>query len=63
MNADILEQCLKELPNLRALHVTNCMKLDHHDVLRFVRHTPVLESLSLTTWVSGMQSTCRVSAS
>jgi len=50
VNADILEQSLKELPNLRGLHVANCMKLDHHDVLRLVRHTPLLESLSLTTW-------------
>lgn len=52
VNADILEQSLKELPNLRGLHVANCMKLDHNDVLRLVRHTPLLESLSLTTWVS-----------
>jgi hypothetical protein len=50
---DVLKDTLRSLPNLRGLHVIGCSKLDHLVVLGHLIHTPLLESLSMTTAVSG----------
>ncbi|KAF9453344.1 hypothetical protein P691DRAFT_695009 [Macrolepiota fuliginosa MF-IS2] len=49
LNEDVLEAALVQLPELSGLHVMACPKVDHNCVLRVTRHTPLLESLSMTT--------------
>ncbi|KAF8805610.1 hypothetical protein BYT27DRAFT_7142389 [Phlegmacium glaucopus] len=49
LNEVVLESALTSLANLVGLHVVGCPKIDHITVLRMVSHTPLLESLSLTT--------------
>jgi len=51
LREDTLRDTLRSLPNLRGLHVVGCSKLDHSAVLSQVIHTPLLESLSVTTTV------------
>lgn len=51
LREDILKGILRSLPKLRGLHVVGCSKVDHSAVLRQVIHTPLLESLSMTTIV------------
>ncbi|KXN88418.1 hypothetical protein AN958_07324 [Leucoagaricus sp. SymC.cos] len=48
LNEDVLEATLKQLPDLLGLHVISCPKADHNVVLRIARHTPLLESLSMS---------------
>ncbi|KAI0922795.1 hypothetical protein AcW1_002643 [Taiwanofungus camphoratus] len=52
LNDCILESILRDLPNLTGLHIIGCSKVDHSTVLRLTAHTPLLESLSLTSWES-----------
>ncbi|KAJ7291927.1 hypothetical protein C8J57DRAFT_1163936 [Mycena rebaudengoi] len=49
LNETVLDSALAELPGLLGLHVIGCAKVGHVAVLRLVSHTPLLESLSLTT--------------
>ncbi|KAJ7911825.1 hypothetical protein B0H13DRAFT_2327960 [Mycena leptocephala] len=49
LNETVLETALAELPGLLGLHVIGCAKVDHVAILRLVSHTPLLESLSMTT--------------
>ena len=57
LREDILRGILRSLPKLRGLHVVGCSKVDQSVVLRQVIHTPLLESLSMTTVVSGSSRT------
>ncbi|THH05782.1 hypothetical protein EW145_g4540 [Phellinidium pouzarii] len=50
LHEGVLEHVLMLLPGLLGLHIRNCMKLDHATVFRLLSHTPLLESLSVTTW-------------
>lgn len=52
LNETILESGLSQLPRLLALHVIGCLRLDHSSILRCIAHTPLLESLSFTTYVN-----------
>ena len=52
LHESVLESILVNLPNLLGLHVLGCPKVDHIVMLRQVSHTPLLQSLSLTTSVS-----------
>ncbi|KJA23864.1 hypothetical protein HYPSUDRAFT_39391 [Hypholoma sublateritium FD-334 SS-4] len=54
LHEGVLESMLVHLPNLLGLHVLGCPKVDHIVMLRQVSHTPLLQSLSLTT----SESTC-----
>jgi hypothetical protein len=54
LNETVLDSALAELPGLLGLHVIGCAKVGHVAVLRLVSHTPLLESLSLTTGVGGL---------
>ncbi|KAJ7662741.1 hypothetical protein DFH06DRAFT_1471501 [Mycena polygramma] len=49
LNETVLESALIELPGLLGLHVIGCPKVDHVSILNLVSHTPLLESLSMTT--------------
>jgi len=49
LNQITLEAVLKELPDLRGLHVVQCPPIDQTTLLELLQHTPALESLSLTT--------------
>ncbi|KAK7056338.1 hypothetical protein VNI00_002891 [Paramarasmius palmivorus] len=49
LNGEVLEQALRHLPHLLGLHIVGCPKVDHFTILRLVEHTPLVESLSLTT--------------
>ncbi|KAJ6545497.1 hypothetical protein B0H19DRAFT_1212292 [Mycena capillaripes] len=49
LNENVLESALVELPGLLGLHVIGCAKVDHVTILNLVSHTPLLESLSMTT--------------
>ncbi|KAJ7109560.1 hypothetical protein C8R43DRAFT_1243302 [Mycena crocata] len=49
LNETVLDSALAELPSLLGLHIIGCAKVDHLAVLRLVNHTPLLESLSMTT--------------
>lgn len=51
LNEFILDKTLSVLPRLEGLHIISCGKLDHVALLTSLRHTPILESLSFTTWV------------
>lgn len=51
LNEYVLGSVLANLPNLTALHVVGCTKIDHHSVLSQTSHIPLLESLSVTSWV------------
>lgn len=51
LNENVLDQVLQQLPGLLGLHVIGCGQIDHVAVLRLVSHTPLLESLSLSTTV------------
>ncbi|KAF9807539.1 hypothetical protein IEO21_08180 [Rhodonia placenta] len=52
LNEHVLDGALSNLPNLKALHVIQCTKIDHHSVLSRTSNVPLLESLSFTTWES-----------
>ena len=52
LNEVVLELALPLFTNLVGLHIIGCPKIDHVAVLRLVSHTPLLESLSMTTTVS-----------
>jgi hypothetical protein len=52
LNETVLGAALAELPGLLGLHIVGCAKVDHAAIFRLVMHTPLLESLSLTTGVS-----------
>lgn len=52
LDEGILESALALFPNLVGLHIVGCPKLDHVTALQLTSHTPLLESLSLTTTVS-----------
>lgn len=52
LNGVVLESTLSQLPNLLGLSILSCSKIDHSTVLKLVSHTPRLESLAFTTWVS-----------
>ena len=43
---------LPNLPNLTSLHILNCTKVDENAVLELIVHTPQLQSLALTSYVS-----------
>ncbi|KAJ4490298.1 hypothetical protein J3R30DRAFT_3653658 [Lentinula aciculospora] len=49
LNETVLDQVLQQLPRLQALHIIGCGQVDHIAVLRVLSHTPLLESLSLST--------------
>ncbi|KAF8964949.1 hypothetical protein BDZ97DRAFT_2001799 [Flammula alnicola] len=49
LHEGVLEGMLSHLPNLLGLHVVGCPKVDHVVVLQQIPHTPLLQSLSLTT--------------
>ncbi|KAJ3844625.1 hypothetical protein F5878DRAFT_648803 [Lentinula raphanica] len=49
LNETVLNGVLQRLPRLQALHIVGCAQIDHLAVLRLVSHTPILESLSLST--------------
>ncbi|KAF7375400.1 hypothetical protein MSAN_00427600 [Mycena sanguinolenta] len=49
LNETVLETALVELPGLLGLHVVGCAKVDHVAIFNLVSHTPLLESLSITT--------------
>ncbi|KAJ7336823.1 hypothetical protein DFH08DRAFT_281163 [Mycena albidolilacea] len=49
LNETVLGAALAELPGLLGLHIVGCAKVDHAAIFRLVTHTPLLESLSLTT--------------
>ncbi|KAF5325529.1 hypothetical protein D9619_009874 [Psilocybe cf. subviscida] len=49
LHEHVLESTLKELPSLQGLHVVGCPKIDHVVTMKQVVHTPLLQSLSLTT--------------
>ncbi|KAJ3796561.1 hypothetical protein GGU11DRAFT_746014 [Lentinula aff. detonsa] len=49
LNETVLDKVLQQLPKLKALHIIGCGQVDHIAVLRLVSHTPLLESLSLST--------------
>ena len=50
-NEVVLESLLPPGSNLHGLHIVGCQKISHQAVLRLVSNTPLLESLSFTTWV------------
>ncbi|GBE89803.1 hypothetical protein SCP_1701280 [Sparassis crispa] len=52
LNDCVLETVLGNLPNLTGLHVVGCAKIDHTSIFRSTAHTPLLESLSFTSWES-----------
>lgn len=52
LKENVLSEVLRQLPGLLGLHLVGCGKLEHAAVLRLVSHTPLLESLSLSTTVS-----------
>lgn len=52
LKESVLEELLRQLPGLLGLHLVGCGKLEHATVLRLISHTPLLESLSMTTTVS-----------
>lgn len=52
LNPDILETVLMHLPGLTGLHVLGSPKVDHIVLLKLLVHTPQLESLSFTAYVS-----------
>ena len=43
---------LPNLPNLTSLYVVGCAKIEHGTILQATRHTPKLENLAFTAWVS-----------
>ncbi|KAJ7643449.1 hypothetical protein DFH06DRAFT_1283474 [Mycena polygramma] len=49
LNEIVLESALIELPGLLGLHVIGCPRVDHVSILNLISHTPLLESLSMTT--------------
>ncbi|KAK6981108.1 hypothetical protein R3P38DRAFT_3333886 [Favolaschia claudopus] len=49
LNETVLAAALAELPSLLGLHVVGCPKIHHPTLLPLLTHTPILESLSLTT--------------
>lgn len=49
---EMLDIILPSLPHLTRLHVINCTKVDHTAMLRVISHTPNLESLAFTSYVS-----------
>ncbi|KAF8153001.1 hypothetical protein B0H34DRAFT_754140 [Crassisporium funariophilum] len=49
LNEGVLKSVLTHLPGLTGLHIVGCTKVDHVVVLHLASHTPLLESLSLTT--------------
>ncbi|KAJ6496071.1 hypothetical protein C8R45DRAFT_866000 [Mycena sanguinolenta] len=49
LNETVLGAALVELPGLLGLHVVGCAKVDHVAIFNLVSHTPLLESLSITT--------------
>ena len=51
INNNVLEDILKCLPNLLGLHLLSCLKIEHDCVFNLLQHTPLLESLAVTTWV------------
>src|SRR6266436_3849674 len=51
LNETVLENTLSQLPGLLSLHVIGCPRVDHSAIFRCVRHTPLLESLSFTTFI------------
>ena len=53
LNECILESALALFTNLVGLHIVGCLRVDHVTVLQLTSHTPLLESLSMTTTVSG----------
>ncbi|KAF6751683.1 hypothetical protein DFP72DRAFT_472600 [Ephemerocybe angulata] len=53
LNEGTLESILKELPELKGLHVIQCPRVDQATVLNLVSHTPALEALSFTTMENG----------
>jgi len=52
LNETVLESTLSQLPKLLSLHVIGCPRVDHTAVFRCVAHTPLLESLSFTTFLN-----------
>ncbi|KAF8500122.1 hypothetical protein JB92DRAFT_2979478 [Gautieria morchelliformis] len=49
-NEVVFKSLVLSLPRLRRLHVVGCHKISHQSVFRLISHTPLLESLSFTTW-------------
>lgn len=52
LHEHVLESTLKELPGLQGLHIIGCPKIDHVVTMKQIVHTPLLQSLSLTSSVS-----------
>ncbi|CAL1710012.1 unnamed protein product [Somion occarium] len=52
LNDTILEAVLKELPDLTALHIVFCPKIDYGTTLRLSKHTPALRSLAFSCWTT-----------
>ncbi|TEB32632.1 hypothetical protein FA13DRAFT_1627875 [Coprinellus micaceus] len=50
LNETALELTLKELPELKGLHIVQCTRMDHVTILNLLAHTPNLEALSMTTF-------------
>ncbi|TFK29497.1 hypothetical protein FA15DRAFT_664042 [Coprinopsis marcescibilis] len=48
LNVETLEAVLKQVPELKGLHVVNCGRIDHVNMLNLVKHVPKIESLSIT---------------
>jgi len=55
LHENVLRAALTHLPNLRGLNVIGCPKVDHPSVLGLLRHTPLLENLSMTASVSSSE--------
>ncbi|KAF7348877.1 hypothetical protein MVEN_01407800 [Mycena venus] len=53
LNETVLGAALAHLPGLLGLHVVGCAKIDHATIFNVVAHTPLLESLSMTTGEGG----------
>lgn len=51
LNEQVLERSLVELPRLINLHIINCQNLSLPGVLKCLVYTPLLESLSVTTFM------------
>ena len=58
LDATALDAILAHLPRLRGLHVIGCPRVTHSTVLRALSHTPDLNELSLTIFVSPSHRPC-----
>ena len=59
LNEIVLEGALQHLPNLTALAVIGCHKIDHITLLRLLYNTPMIESLGFTVMVGANDANSR----